>query len=872
VAASEAVAVYWGPDLVLLYNDAWRTFINDKHPDALGRPGREVFPELWDVVGPKLAAVLAGEGAEVDRGRRLPLDRGAGVEDAWFDYSFNPIPVADGSIGGVFNVGVDVTERRRAEAALRERADLDAFRVALSDALRSLADPDEVQQTALRLLGDRLAADLAYYYEYDADADVGVIHHDYRRDGGPSVVGRYALAEFPESHRLVADARTVSIPDVAADDRLAAAERDNFLALDVGAWLFVPLVKSGRLVAVCTVGHATPREWTTADATVVEETAERTWAAVERARAEQALRASEERLRRANDALERLNAASRELLDADVDGIRDRVADLAGAVLGVDYTALWRYDEVRGDLVAHARYVADGVDPAAVRLPDGFEGEIRAAFVGDRVAVFDEVAVAGADDEGVLAMRSGLLVPLGRHGVVCAGSTRPGAFDERTVDLAETLAATVETALDRADSERELEERNAELTRLDRLNALIRGIDQALVEADTVDAIDAAVTERLAAADPFGFAWIGAYDPETDAIVPRAWAGVDAAVVEALAPSPDAGDDPVVTAVREGTVQVVADVAVDARAAPWREAALERGVRSCVAVPLTYEGSPYGVVAAYGVRPGRDERDVAVLAELGDTVAHAINAVETKTTLRTDSVVELTLTTAAATTPLCRLARETGCVIALEGFVPGAGDDVTTFLTVSDPGPDGDGDATREAGADAVDAVAGFVTAAERSLGVVAVTRLTDADDETLFELRTSEPTLPALFVAAGAVVRSLSVEAGDATAVVDLPTADDVRGFVDRVRRVAPDVELSARRTRTRRLETRQTLREAFVGGLTDRQREVLHTAYRSGYFESPRVRSGTDLAATIGISGSTFSQHLRAAERTLCELVFDD
>jgi len=120
LGAGEAISIYWGPNHILLYNDAWRAFIGEKHPEALGRPGREVFPELWEAIRPKFDHVLSGKGAAFEREQRLPLRRDGDLEDAWFDYSFNPIPVADGSVGGVFNIGTEVTERVEAAEALRE--------------------------------------------------------------------------------------------------------------------------------------------------------------------------------------------------------------------------------------------------------------------------------------------------------------------------------------------------------------------------------------------------------------------------------------------------------------------------------------------------------------------------------------------------------------------------------------------------------------------------------------------------------------------------------------------------------------------------------------------------------------------------------
>ncbi|SIS09448.1 hypothetical protein SAMN05421809_3828 [Natronorubrum daqingense] len=131
-------------------------------------------------------------------------------------------------------------------------------------------------------------------------------------------------------------------------------------------------------------------------------------------------------------------------------------------------------------------------------------------------------------------LRSRAFVPLGRHGVVCLGSTEVDTFDEQTIDLVETVASTVETAWDRAKSEAQLEQRNEELTRLNQLNSLVRKIDTSLVEAETVDAIDDAVCERLIASPRYEFAWVGEFDADADSVRPRSWAGVDSSTLQKL--------------------------------------------------------------------------------------------------------------------------------------------------------------------------------------------------------------------------------------------------------------------------------------------------------------------------------------------------
>jgi PAS domain S-box-containing protein len=119
------IAIYWGQDCILLYNDAWRPIVGDKHSWALGHPAREVWSEIWDDIGPELAGVLAtGEGT-FHKDDLLAMHRFGYTEECFFEYTFNPIQGQGGSIDGVFNIVSETTYRvlndRRAQL-LRELA------------------------------------------------------------------------------------------------------------------------------------------------------------------------------------------------------------------------------------------------------------------------------------------------------------------------------------------------------------------------------------------------------------------------------------------------------------------------------------------------------------------------------------------------------------------------------------------------------------------------------------------------------------------------------------------------------------------------------------------------------------------------------
>ncbi|MBV9811838.1 MAG: PAS domain-containing protein, partial [Acetobacteraceae bacterium] len=105
------ILLWWGPELVKLYNDPYANLLGEKHPHALGRAGREVWPELWDTIGPMLAHVTEhGEAVPAEDLLLLPHRRGY-PEESYFSFSYSPIRDEHGRIGGVFCPIVETTER-----------------------------------------------------------------------------------------------------------------------------------------------------------------------------------------------------------------------------------------------------------------------------------------------------------------------------------------------------------------------------------------------------------------------------------------------------------------------------------------------------------------------------------------------------------------------------------------------------------------------------------------------------------------------------------------------------------------------------------------------------------------------------------------
>lgn len=117
----------WGPEFTFLYNDAYaKMTLGPKHPWAFGMPAREVWPEIWDDVGPRARSVLETGLATWDESLLLFLERGGFPEETYHTFSYSPLPSDDGSVGGMLCVVTEDTERTIGERRLRTLRELAA--------------------------------------------------------------------------------------------------------------------------------------------------------------------------------------------------------------------------------------------------------------------------------------------------------------------------------------------------------------------------------------------------------------------------------------------------------------------------------------------------------------------------------------------------------------------------------------------------------------------------------------------------------------------------------------------------------------------------------------------------------------------------
>lgn len=170
------------------------------------------------------------------------------------------------------------------------------FILTLSDALRPLANPAEILQTAMKMIVDHFEVTRAAYFEVDTDENGFTQTAGYETEPLPLPAKMYFTDYGQHILEAYRSGQPIWFTDTQTDERLKAT-REAHHALNIRAWIGIPLVKNGRLRAVLGIQSSVPRNWTTPEIQALEEAAERLWPDVERAKAEAALHQSEERYR-----------------------------------------------------------------------------------------------------------------------------------------------------------------------------------------------------------------------------------------------------------------------------------------------------------------------------------------------------------------------------------------------------------------------------------------------------------------------------------------------------------------------------------------------------------------------------------------------
>ncbi len=179
-----------------------------------------------------------------------------------------------------------------------QRESLFSFLDRLTQAASKSADADEILTITTSLTAEHLGITNCAYADMDEDEDGFTIRGDWHAPGSPSIVGHYRLADFGA---LAVQELKAGRPLVINDNlrEIAPHEAETFQNIGIAATICMPLVKAGRLAALMAIHDKVPHHWTAYELEVIREVTDRSWAHVERVRAEAELRTSNERFRAA---------------------------------------------------------------------------------------------------------------------------------------------------------------------------------------------------------------------------------------------------------------------------------------------------------------------------------------------------------------------------------------------------------------------------------------------------------------------------------------------------------------------------------------------------------------------------------------------
>ncbi|QHS58931.1 response regulator [Chitinophaga agri] len=127
LTSRQPMFVWWGNDLINLYNDAYRSILGGKHPSVLGLPAREVWKEIWDQVGPRAEVCMQKNIGTYDESLLLMMERNGYPEETYYTFSYSPVPGDEGGTNGIICANTDDTQRILGERQLRTLKDLGKY-------------------------------------------------------------------------------------------------------------------------------------------------------------------------------------------------------------------------------------------------------------------------------------------------------------------------------------------------------------------------------------------------------------------------------------------------------------------------------------------------------------------------------------------------------------------------------------------------------------------------------------------------------------------------------------------------------------------------------------------------------------------------
>lgn len=403
--------------------------------------------------------------------------------------------------------------------------------------------------------------------------------------------------------------------------------------------------------------------------------------------------------------------------------------------------------------------------------------------------------------------------------------------------------------------EQQLKRQREQLAALNQLNQLVQDITYAIVESSSRSELEQIVCDHLVASDSYQFAWIGNRKGDAEKLSIRATAGVEGVLDESYLPihKPKADQNLAITALQTREMQTLQHVDGNAVYETVEGQDDEYRYRSVAAIPIEYDSTQYGVLSIYSERPDAfDGEERAVISQLGEVIGYVLTAIDRKEALISDRVVELEFQSENLAKRYTDILGTDGRVT-IDRTIP-LEDGMLQYYTITRADCDN-------------------ITDALDQLPFVADVRcLKELDTEARYEVRVTNETAAGIFARYGGRLKIVQIDPKIATLTAEFAEGIDVRQVLEALQRAYPDLELIAKKTSVRQELSILDLDAFLFEDLTERQQTVLETAFHAGFFEWPRLSTGEEMAAELGVSPSTFHEHLRRGQLKLLSRLFGD
>lgn len=400
--------------------------------------------------------------------------------------------------------------------------------------------------------------------------------------------------------------------------------------------------------------------------------------------------------------------------------------------------------------------------------------------------------------------------------------------------------------------------------RLEQLIETLQPVNEILNSATADEETKQAICELLTDTREYQYARISEHTPGTAPTESDLQEGAGAVAANESVPLPIQSQTevaPAEVAVETGDVQVVTRNQTDSRFDRWRAYTLDPGFQGGAIVPLQHRGRVYDLLVLYTDRgEAFGSREQTLLTALGKRIGQVLHSLETERILHADTMAELTFESTDPASFFVSASEQLGCTIEIRDTIPASDEGRVHYATV------------RNASLDA------FSDIAENAGWAAQVRQIRHTEDPPGgdVEIGLHRQSLAQTLVTEGAVVTTDTVTDGRAEVVCEAPLGTDIGSLVTRVQESFPETTLVSKREYTPAAESNVhavgwVLGDIFETELTDRQQQVLRAAMYGGYFQSPRRSTATEIADALSLTQSTFSYHLRNAQQTLFEGLFD-